>query len=280
MTAKKLLTFALTGILLCPLLPAQERGKELQDRYQAACKAEENRDYLAALREYDRILAVQEDFEDCDFRREECQLLAEWQRKLKGPPTAADLVGLGEILCGLERTAEERASYRDAIRLDPGCTEAHGHLALLNYTTRGGNILTVVKETIAHLETSPYREHLQKAIADFKVFGNLRTLRVILGKERAEYGQHVVQNLSVRLTEHYGRGFTRANLFHMVRFAEAFPDEQIVYALCRQLSWSHFRALICHHIQSLDLGQPVFGKTSSSDSYSLKTLLAHGGPPA
>lgn len=54
----------------------------------------------------------------------------------------------------------------------------------------------------------------------------------------------MVEGLSARLTEAYGSGFTRPNLFHMVRFAEVFPDEKIVYTLCRQLSWSHFRWLI------------------------------------
>jgi len=29
-----------------------------------------------------------------------------------------------------------------------------------------------------------------------------------------------------------------------MQFAETFPDEQIVYALRRQLSWTHFRSLI------------------------------------
>ncbi|NLE60943.1 MAG: DUF1016 domain-containing protein, partial [Planctomycetes bacterium] len=42
----------------------------------------------------------------------------------------------------------------------------------------------------------------------------------------------------------YGRGFDRRNLFHMVRFAEAFPEQEIVYALRTQLSWTHFRELI------------------------------------
>ncbi|MCK4423454.1 MAG: hypothetical protein KAV18_05220 [Candidatus Omnitrophica bacterium] len=30
----------------------------------------------------------------------------------------------------------------------------------------------------------------------------------------------------------------------MIRFIQTFPDEKIVYALSRQLSWTHFRCLI------------------------------------
>jgi hypothetical protein len=58
-----------------------------------------------------------------------------------------------------------------------------------------------------------------------------RIRQEILGEERAAYGEQIVNALSAQLTAEYGRGFTRANLFHMIRFAEVFPDEQIVYAL-------------------------------------------------
>jgi len=49
------------------------------------------------------------------------------------------------------------------------------------------------------------------------------------------------------LGEKYGRGFGRPNLSHMIRFAEAFPDKKIVYALSRQLSWTHLRQMIYLH---------------------------------
>jgi predicted nuclease of restriction endonuclease-like (RecB) superfamily len=66
----------------------------------------------------------------------------------------------------------------------------------------------------------------------------------VLTQQRADYGEQIVDALSRQLTAEYGRGFTRANLFHMIRFAELFPDEQMVSALMRQLSWTHFRALL------------------------------------
>jgi len=65
-----------------------------------------------------------------------------------------------------------------------------------------------------------------------------------LGDGRAEYGKRIVESLSIRLTSLYGRGFTRRNLFNMVRFAEVFPSEAIVHTLRAQLSWSHLRQII------------------------------------
>jgi len=66
----------------------------------------------------------------------------------------------------------------------------------------------------------------------------------ILKGERAGYGDEIVSNLSQQLVTEYGNGFSAKNLRHMIRFVEAFPDEQIVSALRRQLSWTHFKALI------------------------------------
>ena len=53
----------------------------------------------------------------------------------------------------------------------------------------------------------------------------------ILGNKRAGYGKKIVSALSRELTLEYGTGFSEANLWHMIRFAEVFPDEQILSAL-------------------------------------------------
>jgi predicted nuclease of restriction endonuclease-like (RecB) superfamily len=66
----------------------------------------------------------------------------------------------------------------------------------------------------------------------------------VLGAKRAGYGERIVVAVAARLTAEFGRGFTDKNLRHMIRFAEAFPDREIVYALSRQLAWTHFRRLI------------------------------------
>lgn len=66
----------------------------------------------------------------------------------------------------------------------------------------------------------------------------------VLKGARAAYGKEILATLSHHLTEEYGRGFSEKSLRHMLRFAEAFPDEHIVSALMRQLSWTHFLAII------------------------------------
>jgi predicted nuclease of restriction endonuclease-like (RecB) superfamily len=66
----------------------------------------------------------------------------------------------------------------------------------------------------------------------------------ILKDQRAEYGAGVVSAAGRQLETEFGRGFSEKSLRHMIRFAEVFPDEQIVSALRRQLTWTHFKRLI------------------------------------
>lgn len=68
------------------------------------------------------------------------------------------------------------------------------------------------------------------------------------GKERAEYGAFIIRNLSIRLTEEFGKGFTEANLWNFRQFFLAFSphdiDGRILYALRRELTWTHYRILM------------------------------------
>lgn len=66
----------------------------------------------------------------------------------------------------------------------------------------------------------------------------------ILKEKRAEYGEQIVTSLSKRLCEEFGSGWSRRNLFNMIRFAEVFPKHKIVHALSAQLGWTHLRQII------------------------------------
>lgn len=66
----------------------------------------------------------------------------------------------------------------------------------------------------------------------------------ILGNERAEYGKQIVVTLSQQLETEYGKGWGEKQLRHCMQFADVFSDEQIVYTVCRELSWSHLRLIM------------------------------------
>jgi hypothetical protein len=66
----------------------------------------------------------------------------------------------------------------------------------------------------------------------------------ILKNKRADYGKEIVATVSQQLAQQYGVGFSEKNIRRMIQFSEVFPDEQIVVSLIRQLTWSHFIALL------------------------------------
>ena len=66
----------------------------------------------------------------------------------------------------------------------------------------------------------------------------------VLNGERAEYGKQVIDHLAYDLTMAFGKGWNKKQLHHCLRFAETFPEPEIVSALRRQLSWTHFKSLI------------------------------------
>jgi predicted nuclease of restriction endonuclease-like (RecB) superfamily len=66
----------------------------------------------------------------------------------------------------------------------------------------------------------------------------------VLGYNRAEYGKQIVVSLARQLSDEYGKGWGEKQLRQCMQFALVFPDEKIVYTLCRELNWSHLRLIM------------------------------------
>ena len=65
------------------------------------------------------------------------------------------------------------------------------------------------------------------------------------GENRAEYGREIIKRLSDYLTNLYGKGFTKSNLYQFVQFYKFFPE--IFHAVSGKsqiLSWTHYRNLL------------------------------------
>ena len=96
----------------------------------------------------------------------------------------------------------------------------------------------------------------------------------VLQEKRAEYGERIVAEIGRQLELEFGRGFAEKNLRRMVQFAEAFPDEQIVVTLSRQLGWSHFVAIIP---LDDDLKRDFYIEMCRMESWSVRTLRSKIG---
>jgi hypothetical protein len=58
------------------------------------------------------------------------------------------------------------------------------------------------------------------------------------GKERADYGEFLIKNLSIELKNDFGNGFSIANLKNFRQFYKVFPEFPKSYALRSQLAWT------------------------------------------
>lgn len=96
-----------------------------------------------------------------------------------------------------------------------------------------------------------------------------RIRREVLREERAEYGALIIEALATELRAEFGRGFGRRNLFNMVRFAEVFPDLEVVQSLIGQLGWTHFL-----HIIALNdpLKREFYAEMCRAERWSTRTL--------
>ncbi len=66
------------------------------------------------------------------------------------------------------------------------------------------------------------------------------------GENRSEYGASIIENLSKSLTEKYGKGFTKTNLYSFYSFYKMYPE--IFHSVSGKsrtyLSWTHYRILL------------------------------------
>ena len=65
----------------------------------------------------------------------------------------------------------------------------------------------------------------------------------VLYNQRAEYGKQIIKNLARKLTDKYGNGWSDKSLLHCLRVAETFSENEIVYAVRRQFTWTHIKTL-------------------------------------
>lgn len=99
-----------------------------------------------------------------------------------------------------------------------------------------------------------------------------RINREILGGERAAYGKQIVAQLARTLQSEYGKGsFSEKHLRQMMRFAETFTNEKIVYTVCRQLTWSHIRLLVPMENK---LQREFYASMAADQRWSVRTLKA------
>jgi len=98
-----------------------------------------------------------------------------------------------------------------------------------------------VKQIIEESRNTVYRAANYATVQAHWQIGQKILLEEQKGKARAEYGRYLLSQLSVKLTDIYGKGFDESNLRHMRNFYYVNPIQD---ALRPELSWTHYRILL------------------------------------
>lgn len=91
------------------------------------------------------------------------------------------------------------------------------------------------------------------------------------GENRAEYGMSIIKKLSKELSEIYGKGFTKTNLYSFYSFYKTFPE--IFHSASGKsaplLSWTHYRVLLQVHDTE---AREWYAKEAVEQTWSVRTL--------
>lgn len=91
------------------------------------------------------------------------------------------------------------------------------------------------------------------------------------GDDRADYGTNIIKQLSSDLTNQYGRGYTKTNLYSFYSFYKMFPN--IFHSVSGKsqslLSWTHYRTLIQVKDQK---ARSWYEKEAIEQTWSVRTL--------
>ena len=106
--------------------------------------------------------------------------------------------------------------------------------------TEINNIYDNIKELVINARNKVYTTVNIEMLNLYWSIGKI-IMDIQKGDKRASYGDAILDKLSKKLTNEFGKGFSKRNLERMRKFYISFP---IATTVSSQLSWSHYLELI------------------------------------
>lgn len=142
--------------------------------------------------------------------------------------------------------------------------------SLIQYI-KTGDILQDVREIIEVSRDSAYQAVNLALVRRNWLLGRRIAEEELNGESRAEYGLEIIKKLSKELTDEYGRGFTKTNLYNFYLFYKTFPE--IFHAASGKsaplLSWTHYRTLL--QVKD-DTARTWYAKEAADQTWAVRTL--------
>ena len=111
---------------------------------------------------------------------------------------------------------------------------------LIKNDTEFNNIFDNIKDLIITSRNNVYNAVNTEMLNLYWNIGKI-IMEIQQGDERASYGDAFLEKLSNKLTNEFGKGFSKRNLERMRKFYNCFP---IATTVSSQLSWSHYLEIL------------------------------------
>ena len=132
-----------------------------------------------------------------------------------------------------------------------------------------GNIVSEIKNLLQNAQNKAYQTIRFMMVEAYWQIGKRIVEEEQAGKDRADYGKFLVKELSIELVSTFGKGYSQAVLWNMRQFYLAFPTIEILSTLRRELSWSHYRAIM--RVENM-LAQNYYIQEAAEENWSSRQL--------
>lgn len=105
-----------------------------------------------------------------------------------------------------------------------------------------GNFIADIKQIVAQARQQVYAAVNQAMVQSYWLIGKRIVEEEQQGRERADYGKHLLKQLSAALTEEFGKGISTGTLYYMHQFYMTYPE--IFATPWRILSWFHYKRIM------------------------------------
>ena len=131
------------------------------------------------------------------------------------------------------------------------------------------NYINEVKEILKNARQKAYTAINSAMVEAYWEIGRRIVEEEQRGKERAEYGKEILQNLSKELTEEFGKGYSYRTLREIRQFYLMFSDFEKWRTVSAKLTWSHFQKVL----RVSDEKARIFYLTEAAENmWSVRTL--------
>ena len=131
------------------------------------------------------------------------------------------------------------------------------------------NYINEVKEILKNARQKAYTAINSAMVKAYLEIGRRIVEEEQRGKERAEYGKEILQNLSKELTEEFGKGYSYRTLREIRQFYLMFSDFEKWRTVSAKLTWSHFQKVL----RVSDEKARIFYLTEAAENmWSVRTL--------